>query len=77
MSEKDLETALRKAFVDNRAKSILMDGHEARSPFKRDAFNYGIDQGLLRKHEDIEDSPYTAMTYVLTDKGKKSFGLDN
>ncbi len=61
--------------MDRRAQSILMDGHEARSEFLRDGINYGINQGWLRKDEDIEESQYTAMTYIPTDKGKKHFGL--
>ncbi|HLC78274.1 MAG TPA: hypothetical protein VJH92_04060 [Candidatus Nanoarchaeia archaeon] len=74
-TEEDLEDSLRRAFVDRRGESILMDGHEARSEFKRDVVNYGIDKGWLRKERDINESQYTAMTYILTGKGKKHFGL--
>ncbi len=75
-SNKDLEDALRRAFVDNGLKSILLDGHEAKNPFKVDGINYGIKRGWLRKEDDIKESQYTAVTYVLTNKGKEYFGLN-
>ena len=75
-TEQELEDALRRAFVDKGFESILMDGHEARSEFKRDSLEYGIGQGWLCQDEDINESQYTAMTYKLTDEGKKHFGLD-
>ena len=76
-TDKDLEDSLRRAFVDKKFPSILMDGHEARNEFLRDALNYGINRGLLCVGEQINKSQYTAVNYVLTDQGKKHFGLEN
>ena len=74
-TNQDLEDSLRRAFVEKGFESILLDGHEARSSFKRDGINYGLDNGWLCKKEDIEESQYTAVNYALTEKGKKYFGL--
>jgi hypothetical protein len=76
-TEQDLEDSLRKSFVERGFRSIQVDGQVARNPFLRGGINYGIDKGWLRQGEYIEEPQYTAQTYVLTDEGKKHFGLGN
>ncbi|GAF74003.1 unnamed protein product [marine sediment metagenome] len=73
--KKDLEASLRRAFVDGGFKEILIDGHEARSKFLRDAINHGLNRGWLQVTSQINESQYTAVNYGLTDGGRKYFGL--
>lgn len=74
--DQDLEDSLRRAFVDKGFSSILMDGREYRNKFLRNGINYGINRGWLCVDDNIEESQYTAVTYKLTEEGKKYFGLD-
>ncbi|HEB47319.1 MAG TPA: hypothetical protein ENI22_02515 [Candidatus Pacearchaeota archaeon] len=71
----ELEASIRRAFVDNRADFIVFDGHTMRNEFLRDSINYGLEQGLLRKGETIEEEQWTTIRYRLSDKGKKYFGI--
>jgi len=75
-TEQDLDDSLRRAFVENGFESILIDGHEVRSDFKRDGVHYGVNQGWLCKGEEINESQYTAINYKLTSEGKKHFGIE-
>lgn len=83
-NEGELEDSLRRAFVDKKAKSIIMDGHAARSKFLRESVQYGLDKGLIKNGPDIDEDEvlgkgmgqYFAFTYVLTEEGKKYFGLE-
>ncbi len=75
-TEADLEASLKRFFKTNSPEAtILIDGHECRSQFKRDGVNYGIDQGWLEVDEDINEDQYGAVTYKLTELGKKHFKL--
>jgi len=79
----ELETSLRKAFVDDGADFIILDGQTARSEFIRDGINHGLKKGWLCQGEDIDEDKvlgqgrgqYCAYTYRLTDKGKRYFGI--
>lgn len=73
----DLEDSLKRAFVDRKFESILVDGHTARNEFLRDSLTYGLDQGWLKKKRDITEPQYTAMEYILTDEGKSHFGISS
>ena len=73
--KEELEASLRRAFVDKRFESILMDGHEARNSFLRQGIHHGIDEGLLYIESEVNESQYTAINYALTKKGKRYFGL--
>jgi len=73
---KDLEASLKKAFVDKRFESILMDGRECQNQFLVDGVNYGFKKGWLGVDGEIDESQYTAVTYKLTKKGKKHFGMN-
>ena len=82
-TKEELEASLKKAFVDCKADSIIVDGHDLRSEFKRQAIIYGEENGLLSRAEDIDEDKifgrgigqYFAYTYRLTDKGKEYFGI--
>lgn len=74
-TEKDLEAALRRAFVDRESDFIIFDGHEARNEFLRDGINYGLENEWVYGNE-VEEEQWTTIKYRLTDKGKKHFGLD-
>ncbi len=84
-NEGELEDSLRRAFVDKKAKSIILDGHTARSQFLRDSVNYGLEKGLIKNGQNIDEDEvlgkgmgqYFAFTYVLTEEGKKYFGLES
>ena len=80
----DLEASLKRAFVDNIADYIIMDGHQMRNEFLRDAIAYGLEKGWLHRSKDIDEDEslgkgfgqYFAYTYRLTDEGKKHFAID-
>ncbi|MDP4039772.1 MAG: hypothetical protein Q8P57_04300 [Candidatus Pacearchaeota archaeon] len=74
-NEQDLEASLRRAFVDRKFESILVDAWELRNEFLKEGLSFGINKGWLKTENIIEESQYTAITYVLTDKGKEYFGL--
>lgn len=78
-SEAELEAALRRAFIDNRAEFIKLDGSKMRSPFLRESLDFGIKKGWVCRDpdEDCESEQYTALAYKLTKKGRKYFGLVN
>jgi len=81
----ELEATLRRAFVDRRQEAILIDGHElCRRPFIREAFFYGQRKGWLVLKDKLIDpleirepglGQYEGWTYMLSDDGKKYFGL--
>lgn len=74
--EAELESALRRAFVDKGFETILYDGHVAcRQPFLRAGIELGVDRGWLEVKSRIEESEYTADNYGLTEKGREYFGL--
>lgn len=76
-SEAELEAALRRAFVVNRADTIIYDGHVAcRQPFLRAGFELGIRKGWLVKTGRVDESQYTAAYYGLSDEGRKHFGIN-
>ncbi len=84
-TEGALESSLRRAFVGNSADYIIVDSRDLSSPFLRAAVQQGISQGLLEQGKDIDEDKilgrgvgqYRALTYHLTEKGKRHFRLQN
>jgi hypothetical protein len=82
-SKSELEDSLKRAFVDNEADYIIMDGQQMRNEFLVDGINYGLDKGWLYQAENIDEDEilgqsngqYLAYTYRLTNKGKKYFNI--
>ena len=71
--ENELEAALLRAFVDNRADFILLD--DRRERFLIESATLGVEKGWL-SDEFIEiDDQYSPLRYRLTDEGKRHFGL--
>ena len=74
--KQDLEALLRRAFVDKRFSNILLDGHDySRVPFLVESVRLGLDNGWLKYDGTIEEQQWTTEIYILTDDGKKYFGL--
>jgi len=81
--EKEFEASLRRAFVDKKGKSIIVDGHTLRNKFLRECVHYGEGKGWLQRGEDIDEDDVLgpgvgqslAYTYGLTDKGREYFGI--
>lgn len=69
----ELESALRRAFVDKHANYIVITSRRER--FQIAAANHGMDQGWLSGHWDDSDEQSTAFICWLTDKGREHFGL--
>ena len=59
----------------NQFESILFDGHVARNEFLRAGISYALEKGWLEAGPEIRESQYTAVEYVLTEEGRKHFGL--
>ena len=81
--EEEFEASLTRTFVDRKADYIIVDGHDLRNKFLRECIQYGIDEGLLYKGEDLDEDDILgsgvgqslAYTYRLTDKGKEYFDI--
>ena len=73
--DQGLEDSLRRAFVDKRFPSILFDGHTTRNRFLMEGLQFGIDKEWLQIVGEVKESQYTAVSYGLTEEGKKYFGL--
>lgn len=73
-SNTEYESALRRAFVDNRASSIVITSR--RQQFQLDAVSYGSEQGWLTGELDDSDEQSAAYVCRLTKKGREHFGLE-
>lgn len=71
--EEEYEEALRKAFVENKWDSILIDSR--RQEFQIRSANYGIEKGWIAGEWHDGDVQYTYWTGTLTEAGKQHFGL--
>jgi len=82
-TKEELEASLKRAFGDGKADYIEMDGHSCRSRFLVESVDYGVNQGWIYRAKDKNEDDvlgagmgqWSAMTYRLTAKGKKYFGL--
>jgi hypothetical protein len=72
----ELEDSLRRAFANEEADYILVDGNTIRNEFLREGLHLAQSEGWLDNGEETGDEQYTAFKYRLTDKGKEHFGLD-
>lgn len=71
--ENELEAALLRAFVDNRADFILLD--DRRERFLIESATLGVEKGWLSEEFIEIDDQYSQLRYRLTDEGKRHFGL--
>ena len=79
----ELENSLRRAFVDKKAKIIIVDGQTLRSRFLRESISLGLEKGLISQGEPIDEDEilgkgagqYYALTYELTKRGREYFGI--
>lgn len=67
----EYESALRRAFFDRRADSIVITSRRER--FQMESANYGIEQGWLTGELDESDEQSAAFVCRLTDAGRKHF----
>lgn len=72
-TEQEYEAALRRAFVDKRWDSIMIDSR--RQEFQIKSANYGVEKGWIVGEWNDQDVQYTFWTGRLTEAGKKHFGL--
>ena len=73
---KDLEDALRRAFVEKKAETILVDGDILRDNFLRESVSLGIEKGWLEVKSKLEEEQWTTLFYGLTKTGRNYFGLE-
>ena len=80
---KELEDALKRAFVDNESGTIFIDGQTMRNEFLRQSLSHGLDNGLLTQDQTFDEDRRLgyglgqsyACTYRLSDKGRKYFDI--
>jgi hypothetical protein len=71
--EEEFEASLRKAFVDCKAKKIIIDSRHKH--FQLASANFGIEKGWLEGTLVEYDEQSSAYEFRLTEVGKKYFGL--
>ena len=81
--EEEFEASFRRAFVEEGADYLEVDGHTLRNKFLRESLQYGVNKGWLQRGEDMDEDDILgpgmgqslAYTYRLTDEGKRHFGI--
>ena len=73
VADSELEDALRRAFVRDKADYICITSR--RQEFQIKSFAYGVEQGWLKTEVDDSDEQSTVWIGRLTPKGKLHFGL--
>ncbi len=73
ISDEEKEAMLRRAFVQGRADYIVISSR--REWRQIESANLGVDRGWLKSQWHDEDEQSTCVTFRLTDKGRKHFGV--
>ncbi|MFH1590256.1 MAG: hypothetical protein ABIB43_06840 [archaeon] len=75
-SDEVLEDFIRKAFVDLKKNSILIDSYHKEGDFEKTAVKYGFNKGWLEVIGELNERYYAFVNYGLTDEGKEYFKIE-
>ena len=79
--ESELEASLKRAFIDKKAKILIVDYETMGNLFLMKSLSLGLKKGLISQREPIDgdkilgegQGQYYAVTYHLTEQGREYF----